>query len=193
MSKAKKAQFVLLKSLDGKNVQTSSAQGAGDIGILDISKARNLGNGSFGTIDTLCRNYNYTMHGLGTYSEGCKKAYYEGEDKVKKAKKAIMFDAEAFPKHSNVDVPPSFKDGKAVLNSEQWHLNTLIERIEKFNNRVFQKSKEEKMFLKELKSVCGPATVSIYSTNYIETSGNGSDVKGYRQLSTREKKLRSVR
>lgn len=111
--------------------------------IIDISKANDLGNKTWGYIEYFITKAGYVLVGKGDYTNNLKKQYgtsAETPKKVKKDRDNLVKKEVARKWHVNADVE---KD-----SSEYLELLNLNERLTKFNPHIFRKDKAARIDFK---------------------------------------------
>ncbi len=158
-----------------KAVQTLSRKGVAiGTATLDVAKAKDLGNKSWGYINKM-QKLGYVLLGLAEYSKKCRKEYYNGESKATEQeafKIPIVIEERKINDGKLYHVNRYFpaKDGNSNI-SEAKNFRDMQEFIEKFNNKVFRKSKDERKHVKERKKISQySGVITFQSENLVPVS-----------------------
>lgn len=187
MRNKQKDLFVLIQTVSGKRVLiTSGAQGA--VSVIDVSKATELGNKTWGKVEALAVHYKVPIVGRKEYEDACKKAYFSTDNaKIKKKEKIPVPTIKVGHSYDTV-AKYSTNAGKGNKNktptSEFDQLQRMNDLLEKFNpNEVYEQVD------KDLGNGVLKAPKKKYNFGN-ELIFQMSTEKPKKQLSTKEKKSR---
>lgn len=128
----------------GCKIHTEDTDG---VRIIDVSAAKDLGNGSWGKIDYLVNNFNYALIGLTQYNKTTRPVEKE---KIQKEQKQVEKKEKQW--HSYAGIYPSYDyKGNKLPCSEFGHLLQLNHLNTKFNRSLMRTTKSEKMKMKAIK------------------------------------------
>lgn len=120
------------------------------VDVIDISKAEDLGNKSWGYIDYLVKN-GYSIVGWGDLNVTNSKTYPSKETNIAKPNKSVIkVEEKKWHSYADFSHPSNFK-GKEYTSSELSHLRMLNHLMTKFDRTVFKKGRRDRKELKDIK------------------------------------------
>lgn len=140
---------------------------------IDVAKATELGNKTWGYLEHLRNEHDYSLAGVGDYKRSCKTKYGKNEEEERKEKKSFTIPDHVLSQkalqgklyHAYSLLPQRSENAEV---SEYHRLQDASQFLNPYDRRFARKSQQDKKDMKVAKSICSFGNQTVFQSDFEE-------------------------